>query len=107
MSSPHAENEECLEEFIVDGNTGATREMYHVSKQQLRDQAIMIREKLLKKGVMVKKPKPANPIANVYTPQEHVPEKKKRRKRKAKNTGHLSVDQNTAQLIGLVNSDNQ
>jgi hypothetical protein len=34
MSSPnhHHENEEILEEFISDGNTGATREMYHVSK---------------------------------------------------------------------------
>lgn len=33
MSSPPGENEEIIEEFITDGNTGATREMYHVSKQ--------------------------------------------------------------------------
>ena len=107
MSSPHAQDEEYVEEFIVDGNTGATRDMYHVSKQQLRDQAIMIREKLLKKGVMVKKTKPANHVANAYTPQDQLPEKKKRRKRKAKNTGNFSVDQHTARLIGLVNLDNQ
>lgn len=104
MSSPYHENE-MLEEYISDGNTGATREMYHLSKQQLREQVNVIKEKLMRKGVPAIRTKVQSNIANAYTPQENLPEKKKRRKRKTKITGNQSVDRERAQLIGLLNSD--
>jgi hypothetical protein len=50
-----AENDEILEEFISDGFTGATREIYTVTKQQLREQLTAIQIKLQKKGVIIPK----------------------------------------------------
>jgi hypothetical protein len=38
-----------LEEFISDGNTGATKESYHVTKQELQIQETVIKEKLARR----------------------------------------------------------
>ena len=42
------ENEETYEHYINDGNTGTTREVYHVSKTQLTEQAKMIKQRLFR-----------------------------------------------------------
>jgi hypothetical protein len=66
----------------------------------LRDQAKAIREKLLKKGILIKKHKqqPVNPIKNVYIPQENPPKKTKRKKRTKNTGGHNSADRDHPQL---------
>ena len=43
------ENNEYLEEYFSDGNTGATKESFKISKKQLKEQAKKIEKKLKEK----------------------------------------------------------
>ena len=56
-------NDDYLEEYISDGNTGATKEGYKVTKRQLRDQAKKIEKKLKDKSFK-------QPILDIYTPNQ-------------------------------------